>query len=70
MRQMRNVRTGKVAVYDADLIESGRWEEVRPEPRKESALTRPTLTLAHTKAEGRLEISKQEVPHEHVSASP
>ena len=28
MRQMRNVRTGKIAVYDADLIESGRWEEV------------------------------------------
>ncbi len=35
MRQMRNIRTGRVAVYDADLIESGRWEEVtasKPEP--------------------------------------
>lgn len=29
MRQMRNLRTGKVAVYDADLVESGRWEEIR-----------------------------------------
>lgn len=28
MRLMRNVRTGKTAVYDADLIESGKWEEV------------------------------------------
>ena len=28
MRQMKNVRTGKIAVYDADLIETGRWEEV------------------------------------------
>lgn len=28
MRQMKNTRTGKIAVYDADLIESGRWEEI------------------------------------------
>lgn len=28
MRLMRNVRTGKTAVYDADLIETGKWEEV------------------------------------------
>ena len=26
MKLMKNVRTGKIAVYDADLIESGRWE--------------------------------------------
>lgn len=32
MRQMRNTRTGKIAVYDADLIETGRWEEVGAEP--------------------------------------
>lgn len=38
MRQMRNIRTGKIAVYDADLVESGRWEvyspqeEARPKP--------------------------------------
>ena len=25
---MRHTRTGKIAVYDADLIESGRWEPV------------------------------------------
>lgn len=31
MRQMRNTRTGKIAVYDADLIETGRWEELGAE---------------------------------------
>jgi hypothetical protein len=31
MRQMKNTRTGKIAVYDADLIETGRWEEVTAE---------------------------------------
>lgn len=34
MRQMRNVRTGKVAVYDPDLIETGRWEEVHGDQAK------------------------------------
>lgn len=28
--QMKNVRTGKIAVFDADLIESGRWEKYVP----------------------------------------
>jgi len=31
IRQMKNTRTGKIAVYDADLIESGRWEKYSPE---------------------------------------
>lgn len=26
MQYMRNSRTGKIAVYDADLVETGRWE--------------------------------------------
>jgi hypothetical protein len=29
---MRNVRTGKLAVYDRELVESGRWIEVTNEP--------------------------------------
>lgn len=29
MRLMKNTRTGKIAVYDADLVETGRWEEFR-----------------------------------------
>jgi hypothetical protein len=29
---MRNVRTGKLAVYDADLVETGRWEVVEETP--------------------------------------
>ena len=28
IRMMRNVRTGKLAVYDATLMADGRWEEV------------------------------------------
>lgn len=40
MRQMRNIRTGKIAVYDADLVESGRWELI--EPTKASAPSKPS----------------------------
>jgi len=36
MRQMRNLRTGKLAVYDADLVEGGNWEEVLPAEKKKS----------------------------------
>lgn len=39
MRQMRNVRTGKLAVYDADLVESGKWEEVLPAEAKKKSPT-------------------------------
>jgi hypothetical protein len=28
MQYMRHSRTGKIAVYDADLVETGRWELV------------------------------------------
>lgn len=38
MRQMRNIRTGKIAVYDADLVESGRWEIYSPQ---EAAAPKP-----------------------------
>jgi hypothetical protein len=31
MKLMRNLRTGKVAGYDAELVEGGRWEII-PEP--------------------------------------
>ena len=31
---MRNVRTGKLAVYDADLVETGRWEVVTAKPEE------------------------------------
>lgn len=31
---MRNVRTGKVASYDAELVETGRWELVEEKPKK------------------------------------
>lgn len=37
MRQMRNIRTGKIAVYDADLVESGRWELYAPKEQASSA---------------------------------
>jgi hypothetical protein len=33
---MRNIRTGKLAVYDSTLVEDGRWEEV-VEPPKQAA---------------------------------
>lgn len=36
MRQMRNARTGRVAVYDADLVESGKWEEVKTASKPKS----------------------------------
>lgn len=29
---MRHIRTGKIAVYDADLVEAGRWEAVDETP--------------------------------------
>jgi hypothetical protein len=28
MKQMRNKRTGRLAVYDADLVAGGNWEAV------------------------------------------
>jgi len=31
IRMMRNVRTGKVAVYDEALVADGRWVEVKDE---------------------------------------
>jgi hypothetical protein len=36
MKHMRNIKTGRVAVYDAELVQSGRWEEVGAEPKVEA----------------------------------
>jgi hypothetical protein len=33
-KMMRNLRTGKMAAYDAELVESGRWELVVEKPNK------------------------------------
>lgn len=33
MRQMRNKRSGKLAVYDPDIVAGGSWEEYIP-PQK------------------------------------
>lgn len=51
-RQMKNTRTGKIAVYDADLIESGRWEEYFPPKEK------PTLKVGKLKATGKLSVEE------------
>ncbi len=52
-RQMKNIRTGKVAVYDADLVEGGRWEEYFPPKEK------PTLKVGKLKGKGELEVKQQ-----------
>jgi hypothetical protein len=44
---MRNIHTGKIAVYDADLIEGGRWEAYSPEAESAKA---ETPKAASTKA--------------------
>lgn len=38
LKQMRNTRTGKIAVYDADLVESGRWEVLPTEEAPQEKL--------------------------------
>jgi len=50
LRQMKNTRTGKIAVYDADLIESGRWVEYTPPKEK------PQAKPKQFKAKGALEV--------------
>ena len=50
-RQMKNTRTGKIAVYDADLVEGGRWEEYFPPKEK------PALKLKKLKGTGTLEVA-------------
>jgi hypothetical protein len=54
MRQMKNIRTGKIAVYDADLIEGGRWEEYLPPKEK------PALKLKKLKGTGDLKVEAKE----------
>lgn len=67
MRQMRNTRTGKIAVYDADLVESGKWEEVVAEkpaeekPAKPAAQKKNTaLKLPQIVATGALDVTPNE----------
>ncbi len=66
-RQMRNVRTGKIAVFDADLVESGRWEEIVAEqpkadkPAKPAAQKKNTaLKLPQIVATGALDVTPNE----------
>ena len=54
-RQMKNTRTGKIAVYDADLIEAGRWEEYFPPKEK------PQAKPKQFKAKGELAVTKESV---------
>ena len=60
MRQMRNVRTGRTAVYDADLVESGRWEEYVPPKEK------PALKLKKLKVTGDLKVEPKESTDEGI----
>jgi hypothetical protein len=59
-RQMKNIRTGKIAVYDADLIEGGRWEEYIAPKEK------PTLKVGKLKAKGALEVKQPESENESI----
>lgn len=36
MKQMRNKRTGKIAVYDAEIVAGGQWELVQDEQPAQS----------------------------------
>lgn len=59
-RQMKNIRTGKIAVYDADLVEGGRWEEYFPPKEK------PALKLKKLKGTGALEVKQPESADESI----
>lgn len=59
-RQMKNTRTGKIAVYDADLVEGGRWEEYFPPKEK------PALKLKKLKGTGALEVKQSESADESI----
>lgn len=59
-RQMKNIRTGKIAVYDADLVEGGRWEEYFPPKEK------PALKLKKLKGTGALEVKQSESADESI----
>lgn len=54
MRQMINKRTGRVAVYDPELVTDGRWEEYfPPEQPKEKP---KGVTIKKLKGIGTLEV--------------
>jgi hypothetical protein len=62
MRQMKNVRTGNVAAYDEELVQSGRWVEVvkeeQPAPEKRTA--KKAVKLPQIRATGSLEVKSNE----------
>ncbi|NQW93624.1 MAG: hypothetical protein HQ446_06260 [Polaromonas sp.] len=63
MKYMKNARTGAVAVFDADLVESGRWELVAaaatpPKPGMNDVTSMQdvvSVTLIKAKPEGKHE---------------
>lgn len=59
-RQMKNTRTGKLATYDADLIETGRWEEYFPPKEK------PQAKAKQFKAKGELAVETKESADEGI----
>lgn len=61
-RQMKNVRTGKLAAYDAELVESGRWEEFIP-PKE---VPKKTVVLKKLKGIGTLQVTPPEAKHEGI----
>lgn len=56
-KQMRNVRTGKIAAYDAELVETGRWELVEEKPKKgpfdaDAVTARDVVAITLTRSSG------------------
>ena len=64
MRQMKNVRTGSIAAYDEELVQTGRWVEVvkdadpKQTPEKKSA--KKGVKLPQLKATGSLDVQSAE----------
>lgn len=58
MRRMRNLRTGGLAAYDQDLIDTGRWEEFieKPSAEETSKPKKKVARVANVKAVGALEV--------------
>lgn len=67
MRQMKNVRTGQVAAFDAELVESGRWVEVVKEPTEEK-VAKKGIKLSKLKATGSLSVESKESENESVKS--
>lgn len=60
MRQMKNVRTGSIAAYDEELVQSGRWVEVtkdaEPSLTPEKKPAKKAVKLQQFKATGTLDV--------------